>query len=241
MSQSKPTLHHMNNSQSQRILWLLEELEIDYTLVNHFRQPSLLAPPELKKIHPLGKSPLLVTADNVCISESIAIITYLLLKYDQGPSSKFGYNPKAIDSEEEILRAVKDEELVSFAGTTLGNTMMLQFMMEVITKKTPLLLRWLPGLVLMAVKKAVTQPSRKNQLACLEGELGDKKWFSGSGANPGRADFVLSFPFDILAQREYVDLGREYPKLAAWRERILSRAAWKSALTKGNGYDLKVF
>lgn len=222
----------MNNSQSQRILWLIEELGIEYNLVNHFRkQDDNLAPPELRKLHPLGKSPLLETGDGTVVSESSAIATYLLLKYDT--TGKFG------TGEKDILKITKDEELISFAGTTMGNLSFPELLLEMISSKIPWPLKYIPKAMLGGLRKGLVTPWRTSQLKCLEGELADKTWFSGN-ENPGRADFVLSFPLDVFAHRKWVNFD-EYPKLKAWRERVLEREAWKRGLTKGNGYNLGAF
>lgn len=118
--------------------------------------------------------------------------------------------------------------------------MFVELLVEMVTKRTPWPLSYLPGLILGGLRKGLTGPARKKQLTVLEGELGDKEWFSGR-ENPGRADFMISFPFDMLAHRKWVDFDNEYPKLGAWRKRVLERDAWKRGLMKGNGYYLGAF
>ncbi|KAI9830050.1 MAG: hypothetical protein M1819_005880 [Sarea resinae] len=213
MSQSKPTLHHLNHSQSQRVLWLFEELGVDYDVKFYSRQPvTFRAPPELATVHPMGKSPTLVTADGRAISESTAIITYILRTYDT--AGRFS----AADW-------ILDEELVSFASSTLGSMIMLQLFSDMTDKTRP--------------RSPIATAAFKQQLTFLSNVLGDKEWFSGD--HPGRADFVLSFPFDMIAQRKYVDFDTEYPQLAKYIKRYEARPAWKRGLEKGNGYDLSVF
>lgn len=222
-----PTLHHLNNSQSQRILWLCEELSIaynfEYTLVNHYRNKKThRAPPELESIHQLGKSPILVTADGTALVESCAIAAYLLKTYDT--SNKFGT--------EDWLR---DETLVSFAGTSLGNVTMIELLVDIAAKQTPWPLSYITKAIRRGLQKTFTTAEFKKAFTYLEKELGDNEWFNGKEL--GRSDFIMSWPFDNIAQRGWFDF-KEYPKIAAWRQRIQSRDAWKRALEKGNGYDL---
>ncbi len=78
------TVHHLNNSRSQRVLWLLEELGVEYDIRKYERDPkTMLAPPELRAVHPLGKSPVITDGD-LTIAESGAIIEYLVERYDRG-------------------------------------------------------------------------------------------------------------------------------------------------------------
>lgn len=76
----------------------------------------------------------------------------------------------------------------------------------------------------------------KKALAYLEGELGDEEWFNGK--YPGMSDLMVTFPVDMIADRKWLDLEKDFPKLAAWRDRVRERPAWKRGIEKGNGYDL---
>lgn len=115
--------------------------------------------------------------------------------------------------------------------------MILELLAEMATKHTPWPLSYIPGVFLAGLRKGLTGPAKESQLKFLEAELGDKDWFSGR-ENPGRADFMLSWPLDTLAHRKWVDFEGGYPKLGAWRGRVMGRDAWKRGLGKGNGYDL---
>ncbi|KAG0646431.1 Glutathione S-transferase 3 [Hyphodiscus hymeniophilus] len=223
-----PTLHHLDDSQSQRILWLCEELRIaygfEYTLVNHFRdKKTIRAPPELQKIHPLGKSPILVAIDGTVITESSVIASYLLKTYDT--DGKF-----ATDN------WLRDDILVSFSGTSLGLTMTIELFVDIAVSQTPWPLSYIPKALQRSVRNGFTTAEFKKSFTYLEKELGEHDWFNGREL--GRSDIIMSWPFDNIGQRGWFDLKKDFPKLGAWRERILNREAWKSAIEKGNGYNM---
>ncbi|KUJ15056.1 uncharacterized protein LY89DRAFT_686614 [Mollisia scopiformis] len=233
MADNKPTFHHMDNSQSQRILWLLEELSIPYNLVSHLRNPQthpkgpFLSPDTLKATGPYGKAPVLFTgaADgNRYITETQAIATYLLRTYDT--EDKFGL--KNGDW-------VRDEMLCSYIQTTLQRTSTFMLMLDF-------------GLVrngapeMGPAGKRFDGPAMRDALKDLEREL--KEGPEGGflmGRFPGRADIILEFPMSMIKQRNWVDLKNEFPALDAWLGRVYERPAWKRGIEKGNGYDLTVF
>ncbi len=235
-----PTLHHLNvcllpnlsqhqqlisiqDSQCQRILWLLEELSIPYNLKLYSRNSKTKrAPPELAAPHPLGKSPILVTADGRSIVESSAVAAYLIKTYDK--DGKFA-------SEDWI----RDEILTSFAGATMGPIATVELLFDLMAQNTPWPLSYIPRAVHGAIHKGFTGPEFKKSFEYLERELGDKKFFNGKQL--GRCDVMISWPLDMLTERKYVNI-EEYPKVAAWRKMIHERPAWKRGLEKGNGYDL---
>lgn len=213
------------HSQSQRIIWLLEELGIEYKLVLYARVQGR-APPEMKSVHQLGKSPTLVTADGKAIIESSAIVAYLLKTYDT--DGKF--------ASEDWLR---DEVLTSFAGASLGPVNAIELLFDIASRRTPWPLVYIARKVRGGIQRAFTSAEFEKDLQYLEGELGDREWFNGKQL--GRSDVMLSFPVDTIAQRGWVDLAKDYPKIDAWRKRIWSRQAWKRGLEKGNGYDLNLW
>ncbi|KAL8276214.1 hypothetical protein RQP46_011375 [Phenoliferia psychrophenolica] len=210
------TLHHLNNSQSQRVLWLLEELEVTYTLVTHIRDlETKLAPPSLHAATPRGKAPTLVTADGVVIIESSSIMAYLIRTYDQ--SKRF--QPAAGD----VVGVIRNDTLTSFAGASLGPFVSLKFFADV-------------GAVADRTGGRFIEPRITSALAYLEDELDSQQdYFMGS--SPGLADFMLSWEVDMVVQLGMAKLG---PKMQAWHERVLARDGWKRALAKaGVPYDLK--
>jgi len=241
---AQPILHHLNvsseyfvfkrqanmhqNSQSQRIIWLLEELAIPYQLRLYTRQTTGAdqgrAPPELTNIHPLGKSPILVTSDGRTITESSTIALYLIKTYDTAGKFQSG-------------DWVREDSLCSFAGASMGPIGMLKLMLDIAVEQTPYLARPLVRLITGGVDKAFSGPEMRKSCEYLESELKDD-YFTGN--EPGRADFALSWPFDMMEQRKWIDVS-EFPKLMAWRKRCQERPAWKRGLEKGNGYDLVNF
>ena len=169
-----------------------------------------------------GKSPILVTAEGTALVESSAIALYLLKTYDR--SGKFGTD-----------NWLRDETLVSFAGTSLGSVTMIELLLDIAAKQTPWPLSYIPKAIRSGLQKAFTTAEFKKAFTYLERELGDDEWFNGKEL--GRSDIIMSWPFDNIAQRGWFDF-KEYPKIAAWRQRIQNREAWKKGLEKGNGYDL---
>lgn len=202
-------VHHLNNSRSQRILWLLEELGVDYAVKLHMRNAvTSLAPPELLALHPLGKSPLIEDAGRV-IMESGAIVEYLCERHG-GEALVPGRG-----SDDHIRHL----ELMHFAE---GSAM------------TPILLALYTGRLGEAA--APLQPRIEQQLeshfAFMEGALNDSRHFIGNSLSA--ADIMLSFPAEIAVMQ-----GRtaDKPKLAAFVAAMHARPAWRRAAAKGEaGY-----
>lgn len=200
-------VHHLNNSRSQRILWLLEELGAPYE-INHYQRDAVtnLAPPELKAIHPLGKSPLLEDSGRV-IQESGAIAEYLCENY----GGEAFVPARGTDDH------VRHLELIHFAE---GSAM------------TPILLNIYLGRLGDAA--APVKPRIDEQLdahfAYLEGELGDAGHFIGDSLSA--ADIMLSFPAEVAAMGG----AARYPKLAAFVAAMHARPAWQAAREKGGAY-----
>lgn len=192
---------------------------MQYAVVLHYRVKGY-APKELARVHPTGKSPLLVTADGdgaKVLHESIAIITYLLRTYDS--DHRFG-------RPEDWLR---DETLTSYGATSLGLYATLHLLFHAAPAQVPFPIRPVFSFPLWALRSNFTGPQLDKCWVLLEAELGSRDYFMGD--EPGRADFVISYPMDQMAQRGHVDLAK-YPALKGWRERVLARPAWKNALAK---------
>lgn len=184
------------------------------------------APKEMTKVQRLGRSPTLVTAEGRPIIESSAISAYLLKTYDS--EGRF--------AGEDWIR---DEELTSFAGASMGMINMLELTLEIVAGRTPWPFVYIMRAVRRGFNKAFTGAEFQKNLEYLESELGEREWFNGTHLS--RSDVMLIWPVDNIAVRGWVDLAKDYPKVDAWRKRILSSPAWKRGLEKGNEYDLTVF
>ena len=201
-------VHHLNNSRSQRVLWALEELGLPYQ-IKHYQRDAVtnLAPPELKAVHPLGKSPLLED-DGTVIEESGAIIQYLLDTYGQGRFQPASGTPEAL----------RHLQWMHFAE---GSAM------------TPVLLQMYTSRLGDAA--APLQPRINEQLASqfayLESELRTSGHFVGDVLTG--ADMMLSFPAEIAIMQGQ---GESYPKLAKFVAAIHARPAWQVAREKGGAY-----
>lgn len=161
--------------------------------------------------------------DKRVISESSAIIAYLLRTYDT--SNRFAAQDW-----------IQDEVLTSFAGASLGPVNAIETLFDIAEKQTPWPFKLIAKAVRRGIQKVFTSAELENGLRYLENELGEKKWFNGEEL--GRVDFMLSWPLDTQAQRGWVDFPKRFPKLAAWRARVVERDAWKRGIAKGNSYDL---
>jgi len=218
------TVHHLNNSRSQRVLWLLEELGLPYEIKKYQRNPqTMLAPPELQQVHPLGKSPV-ITDDGTTVAESGAIIEYLLERYGNGRLVPAAGTPQRLSF----------RYWMHFAEGSAMPPLLLKLIFERI-KVTPMpffakpIARGLANKVLAAM----VDPNLKRQLDFMEAELGKTEWFAG--ADFSAADIQMSFPVEASAQRAGLDASR--PKLMAFLKRIHARPAYQKALERGGPYS----
>ncbi|KAL9106777.1 MAG: hypothetical protein Q9227_008199 [Pyrenula ochraceoflavens] len=237
-----PTLHHLQSSQSQRILWLLCELELVYPNnsthpfafnVVHYKRIKSRPHKELAKIHPLAKSPILVTSDGRKIHESTTILSYLIQTYDV--EGHFQPSPEEV---KEGYDWIRDDSLSSFGASTMSGVMMLRIILEIAATITPFFASWIFSLPNMILNRLFTNPEIETCLKYLQDEiLQDSPYFMGS--KPGRADFATSWPMDMYVQRGWVNLDEErWRGLKAWYDRIHAREGWKKSQEKGNGYSL---
>jgi len=218
-------VHHLENSRSQRILWLLEELGVPYTVKRYARDPkTMLAPPELKAVHPLGKSPV-ISDDGVVIAETGAIIEHLVERHGNGrlvpPPGTLEHNRYRywLHYAEGSLMPLLVMKLI-FSKTTVA--------------PTPWLIRPIAKAIANGVGQRYLDPSLKLHLNSIEAALGDSGWFAGSELTA--ADIMLSFPLEAAAARGGASSG--YPNIAAFLTRIQARPAWQAALAKGGPYQL---
>jgi glutathione S-transferase len=205
-------VHHLNNSRSQRILWLLEELALEYTIVPYQRDPNTrLAPPELKAIHPLGKSPVIRDGAMV-VAESAAIVEYLVGKYGNGrlaPARDFNA-PDYI-------------AYLHWLHFAEGSAML------------PLLLKLYVGRLKEggAPLHPRIESELKNHFDYMSAALGERDYFVGHELSA--ADIQLSFVLDAGASRGPL---ANYPNLVRLHERLKARPAYQRALARGGPYEL---
>jgi glutathione S-transferase len=218
-------VHHQNNSRSQRILWLLEELGLDYEIKKYQRDPkTMLAPPELRAIHPLGKSPV-ITDGGVVVAESGAIIEYLLERYGHGRLVPAAGTPDKL----------RFTYMLHYAEGSAMTPLLLKLVFDrVETSPMPFFAKPVARAIAQKVKKTFVMPQIVSHLNFLEGELAKSAWFAGSEFSA--ADIQISFVLEGAAARG--GLGAQYPKLGAFLAAIHARPAYARALERGGKYEL---
>ena len=219
------TVHHLNNSRSQRVLWLLEELGVDYEVKRYQRDAkTMLAPRELRDVHPLGKSPVITDGD-LTLAESGAIVEYLVERYGGGRLVP------PIGSRERLRYTY----WLHYAEGSLMPPLLLKLVFTRIPlAPMPALVRPFVRRIADGVRHQFVEPQIKAHLDYLEGELGKTPWFAGDEFTA--ADIQMSFPVEGAASRGGLDATR--PKLFGFLERIHARPAYKRALEKGGPYEL---
>ncbi|MBY0556976.1 MAG: glutathione S-transferase [Burkholderiaceae bacterium] len=217
-------VHHLNNSRSQRVLWLLEELGLSYDIVAYARDPkTMLAPPELRAIHPLGKSPV-ITDGEVVVAESGAIIEYLLETYGEGRLQPAAGTPERR----------RWTYFLHYAEGSAMTPLLLKLVFDrVENSPAPFFVRPIARAIANKVKSSYIQPQLASHLDYLEGELAQRPWFAG--AEFSAADIQMSFPLEAAASRAGLDASR--PHLMDFLQRIHSRPAFQRALARGGPYD----
>lgn len=218
-------VHHLNNSRSQRILWLLEELGVAYELVRYERDAkTMLAPAALKAIHPLGKSPV-ITDDDIVVAESGAIIEYLLERYGNG----------------QLVPAMGTNEHLRYRYWLhySEGSAMFPLLLKLVFVRLPL--SPMPGLIRPLVRKiangvqtAYINPQIKLHLDYLETEAKKSAWFAGDTFSA--ADIQMSFPLEAASARGGLDA--QYPTLTGLLKRMQARPAYQRALVVGGPYEL---
>jgi glutathione S-transferase len=218
-------VHHLNNSRSQRILWLLEELGLEYDVKRYQRDAkTMLAPPELRAVHPLGKSPVITDAD-LTIAESAAIVEYLVGRYGNGRLVP------AVNTPEKLRYTY----WLHYAEGSLQPPLLLKLIFDRIERAPmPFFARPIARAISRKTKASFIEPNINRNLDYLEAELGKTAWFAGSEFTA--ADIQMSFPLEAAVVRGGLNASR--PKLMAFLERIHARPAYKKAIERGGKYDL---
>jgi glutathione S-transferase len=219
------TVHHLENSRSQRILWLLEELGVEYEIRHYKRDPKTqLAPPELMKIHPLGKSPVITDGD-VTVAESGAIVEYLVNNYDDG---------RLLPAEGTPERLAYTYWLHYAEGTFMPLMIISLILGRIESAPVPFFLKPVTKGIAGKVRDSYLDANVKRNLDFMEATLKKSKWFCGDQFTA--ADIQMSFPLEAAAVRTH--LQEEYPKLAACLKRMHAMPAYKKALEEGGPYQL---
>ena len=216
-------VHHLNNSRSQRVLWLLEELGIPYEIQKYERDAkTMLAPPALLKVHPLGKSPV-ITEDGVTVAESGAIIEYLLERHGVGRLMPPAGTPERL----------RFTYWLHFAeGSAMSPLLMKLVFDRIETSPMPFFVKPIARGISAKVLKSFVEPNLKRQLDFMEAELGRSAWFAGDAMTG--ADIMMSFPLEAAAARAD---AKSRPMVKAFLDRIHARPAYKAALKAGGPYD----
>ena len=215
-------VHHLNDSRSQRVLWLLEELGLPYEVVRYQRNPgSRLAPPELLAVHPLGKSPVIEDGD-IKVAETGAIVEYLLDAYGQGrlrPPSRT----------EDGRRFTY---WLHYAEGSAMPPLLLKLVFGMLPRRAPALLKPVVNNIAAKAQTTFVDPQLRAHVDFWESELGRSEWFAGDAFSA--ADIMMSFPVEAGADRAFDPASK--PRLEAFLQRIHARPAYKRALERGGPY-----
>ena len=218
-------VHHLNNSRSQRVLWMLEELGVPYEVKRYQRDAkTMLAPPELRAVHPLGKSPVIEDAGQV-LAESGAILEYLAERYGEARLLPAAGTPERL----------RYRYWMHFAEGTAQPPLLLKLLFDRLAQgPMPFFVRPVARAIAQRVKDTYVQPNIERNLDFMESELGQHEWFAGAAFSA--ADIQMSFPLEAARVRGGLDAKR--PRLMAFLERIHARPAYRRAIDKGGPYAL---
>jgi glutathione S-transferase len=218
-------VHHLENSRSQRILWLLEELGAEYEIRRYERdRRTMLAPEALRRVHPLGKSPVITDGDQV-VAESGAIVEYLVARHGDGRLAPPAGTPERL----------RYTYWLHFAEGTAMPPLLFKLIFDRIAKAPmPFFAKPIARAISGKVLKDFVMPNIERQLAYMEDELARAEWFAGAAFTA--ADIQMSFPLEMAATRGGLDA--RYPKLTDFLARIHARPAYARALERGGPYAL---
>ncbi|MBJ8443158.1 glutathione S-transferase family protein [Acinetobacter bereziniae] len=208
------TLHHLDQSRSLRIIWALEELGLEYQIKHYKRLPTLAAPPELKAVHPLGKSPVLTDGD-LTIAESAVILDYLQTTYD----SKNQFKPQ---NPQDLMQY---NYWMHYAEGSLMPYLVMTLVMTNMPKHVPFLIRPIAKKISEGVRGGFINPRLKEHSAFLEDYFSQHDYAAGEFSF---ADIQMSFPVMAMQQRTQ----NKMPQIAAYAERIQQRPAYQRAKAK---------
>jgi glutathione S-transferase len=218
------TVHHLNNSRSQRVLWLLEELGVPYEVKRYERDAkTMLAPPALLAIHPLGKSPIIVDGTHT-VAESGAVVDYLIDRYGGGRLIPATGTPERL----------RYTYWLHYAEGSAMPPLLLKLVFDrVANAPAPWPIGAIARRIAGTVQNAFIGPQLKVHLDYMEAELAAHPWFAGNEFTA--ADVQMSFPLEAAKSRAGLNAGR--PRLWGFLERIHARDAYKRALERGGPYS----
>lgn len=216
------TLHHLNLSRSQRVLWALEELHLPYDIVRYQREPTMLAPQALKKVHPLGKSPVLEDNGQV-LAESGAILEYLQENYDPDARLK----PQAAADK------IQYRFWLHYAEGSLMPLLLMKLVFASLGKRpVPVGLRTVGKMLGQGIQKAWLNKHLATHAQFIEAHLARHRWFAGEQLS--MADIQMSYPaFALLSRGGQGAL----PQLERWKQAVESLPAWQKAVAQGGPLD----
>lgn len=219
------TVHHLENSRSQRVLWLLEELGPEYRVKRYARDAETrLAPPALRKVHPLGKSPV-ITDGKVTVAESGAIVEYLLEVY--------GMDSGLVPAPGTPERLRYTYWLHYAEGSAMPPLLLSLIFRKMPEAPMPFFVRPVVRGIAGKVQKSFIRPQLALHLDFMEAELGKSTWFAGDAFSA--ADIQMSFPVEAAGAGGLLETR---PRLQSFLERIAARPAYQRALAKGGPYEL---
>jgi glutathione S-transferase len=218
-------VHHLNNSRSQRVLWLLEELGVPYEIKRYERDPkTMLAPPELRAIHPLGKSPVIVD-DGQTIAESGAIIEYLVDKYGQGRFAPAAGTPERLRYTYWMRYA---------EGSAMPPLLLKLVALRIAGAPMPFFAKPIARKIAATLQSSFIDPQLKLHLGYINKELSATGWFVGTDFTA--ADVQMSFPLEAASARGGME--GQIPAVVDFLKRIHARPAYQRALEHGGKYEL---
>ena len=216
------TVHHLNASRSQRILWLLEELGQPYEIVRYQRDAqTMLAPPELKKIHPLGKSPVVVLDDGQVLAESGAIVEGLVERCGASTLAP----PRGTPDFERYRYWLHYAE-----GSAMPPLLLKLVFDRIANAPMPFFAKPIAKGIVDKTMAGFIGPQLKTHLGYMESELAQRDWFAGNSFSA--ADVQLSFPIEAAQGRAGLTAST-HPRLTDWVKRIQARPAYQRASAKG--------
>ena len=219
------TVHHLNNSRSQRMLWLLEELGVPYEIKRYERDPkTMLAPPELRAVHPLGKSPV-ITDDGQTLAESGAIIEYLVDKYGQGRFAPAAGTPE---------RQRYTYWMHYAEGSAMPPLLLKLVALRIASAPMPFFAKPIARKIASTLQSSFIDPQLKLHLGYINKELGATGWFVGNDFTA--ADVQMSFPLEAATARGGME--GQIPAVVDFLKRIHARPAYQRALERGGKYEL---